>query len=37
VKAEQVLDTVVTAFVQGFVVNTTSRKVGPWITRPLIK
>ena len=37
VKAEQVLDTVVTAFVQGFVVNTTSRKVGPWITSPWIK
>ena len=37
VKAEEVLDTAVTAFVQGFVVNTTSRKVGPWITSPWIK
>ena len=27
VKAEEVLDTVATAFIQGFVVNTTSRKV----------
>ena len=37
VKAEEVLDTVATAFIQGFVVNTTSRKVGPWITSPWIK
>ena len=37
VKAEQLLDTVSTAFIQGFVVNTTSRKVGPWITSPWIK
>jgi len=37
VKAEQVLDTVATAFIQGFVVNTTDRKVGPWITSPWIK
>jgi protein involved in polysaccharide export with SLBB domain len=37
VKAEQVLDTAVTAFVQGFVVNTTSRKVGTAITSPWIK
>ena len=37
VKAEQVLDTVATAFIQGFVVNTTVRKVGPWITSPWIK
>jgi len=37
VKAEEVLDTAVTAFVQGFVVNTTARKVGPWITSPWIK
>jgi protein involved in polysaccharide export with SLBB domain len=37
VKAEQLLDTVATAFIQGFVVNTTSRKVGPWITSPWIK
>lgn len=37
VKAEELLDTVSTAFIQGFVVNTTSRKVGPWITSPWIK
>jgi protein involved in polysaccharide export with SLBB domain len=37
VKAEEVLDTVATAFIQGFVVNTTTRKVGPWITSPWIK
>ena len=37
VKAEELLDTVATAFIQGFVVNTTSRKVGPWITSPWIK
>ena len=37
VKAEEVLDTVATAFIQGFVVSTTSRKVGPWITSPWIK
>ncbi|MGO8928854.1 MAG: polysaccharide biosynthesis/export family protein [Limisphaerales bacterium] len=38
VKAEQVLDVAVTAFVQGFVVNTVSRKVGEhWITSPWIK
>jgi protein involved in polysaccharide export with SLBB domain len=37
VKAEDVLDTVVTAFVQGFVVNTTSRKVRPLTTSPWIK
>jgi protein involved in polysaccharide export with SLBB domain len=36
VKAEDVLDTVVTAFVQGFVVNTTSRKVRP-LSSPWIK
>src|ERR1017187_5214248 len=32
VKAEDVLDVAVTAFVQGFVVNTTSRKVRPLTT-----
>ena len=37
VKAEELVDTVATAFIQGFVVNTTSRKVGPWITKPWIK
>ena len=37
VKAEQVLDTVATAFIQGLVVNTTSRKIGPMITSPWIK
>lgn len=37
VKAEEILDMAATAFIQGFVVNTTSRKVGPWITEPLIK
>jgi protein involved in polysaccharide export with SLBB domain len=37
VKAEQVLDTVATAFIQGFVVDTTTRKVGPWINSPWIK
>jgi protein involved in polysaccharide export with SLBB domain len=37
VKAEQVLDTVATAFIQGFTVNTINRKVGPWITEPWIK
>lgn len=36
IKAEEILDTAATAFIQGFVVNTTSRKVGPWITDPLI-
>ena len=37
VKAEDVLDVAVTAFVQGFVVNTTSRKVRPLTTAPWIK
>jgi protein involved in polysaccharide export with SLBB domain len=37
VKAEQVLDTVATAFIQGFVVNTTARKVRPLTTSPWIK
>jgi protein involved in polysaccharide export with SLBB domain len=37
IKAEQLVDTVATAFIQGFVVNTTSRKVGPWFTSPWIK
>jgi hypothetical protein len=37
VKAEELVDTVATAFIQGFVVNTTSRKVGPWITSPWIQ
>lgn len=37
VKAEELVNTVATAFIQGFVVNTTSRKVGPWITSPWIK
>ena len=37
VKAEDVLDVAVTAFVQGFVVNTTSRKVRPLTTSPWIK
>jgi protein involved in polysaccharide export with SLBB domain len=37
VKAEEVLDTVATAFIQGFVVNTTSRKLPPWTTSPWIK
>ena len=37
VKAEEVLDTAVTAFVQGFVVTATSRKVGPIITSPWVK
>jgi protein involved in polysaccharide export with SLBB domain len=37
VKAEEVLDTAVTAFVQGFVVNTTSRKVGTGINSPWIR
>ena len=37
VKAEEVLDTVATAFIQGFVVNTTSRKIQPLIKYPWIK
>jgi protein involved in polysaccharide export with SLBB domain len=37
VKAEELVDMAAMAFIQGFVVNTTSRKVGPWITEPLIK
>jgi polysaccharide biosynthesis/export protein len=37
VKAEQVLDTLATAFIQGFVVNTTDRKVHPLTTSPWIK
>jgi protein involved in polysaccharide export with SLBB domain len=37
VKAEEVLDTAVTAFVQGFVVTTTTRKVRPLSTSPWIK
>jgi protein involved in polysaccharide export with SLBB domain len=37
VKVEEMLDSAVTAFVQGFVVNTTARKIGPLITEPLIK
>jgi protein involved in polysaccharide export with SLBB domain len=37
VKAEELVDTVATAFIQGFVINTTARKVGPWITSPWIK
>jgi protein involved in polysaccharide export with SLBB domain len=37
VKAEEILDTAATAFIQGMVVGTATRKVGPWITEPLIK
>ena len=37
VKAEQLIDTVATAFIQGFVVNTTSRKIGSWWNGPWIK
>jgi protein involved in polysaccharide export with SLBB domain len=36
-KAEEVLDVVATAFIQGFVVNTTSRQVPVGITGPWIK
>jgi hypothetical protein len=37
VKAEEIVDIAASAFIQAFIVNTTSRKVGPWITEPLIK
>jgi protein involved in polysaccharide export with SLBB domain len=37
VKIEDLLDTAVSAFVQAFVVNTVSRKIGPIITEPWIK
>jgi protein involved in polysaccharide export with SLBB domain len=37
VKAEQVLDTVATAFIQGFLVDTISRKVEPLTKSPWIK
>ncbi len=37
VKAEELLDSVATAFIQGFSVNTISRKLPPLTTRPWIK
>jgi protein involved in polysaccharide export with SLBB domain len=37
VRAQEVIDTAATAFIQGMVVGTATRKVGPWITEPLIK
>jgi protein involved in polysaccharide export with SLBB domain len=37
VKVEELIDMAATAFIQGFVVNTVSRKIGPIITQPWIK
>ncbi len=37
VRAEEIIDMAASAFITGFVVNTTTRKIGPFITEPLIK
>jgi len=37
VRAEEIIDTAATAFIQGVVVGTTTRKVGPLFTEPIIK
>jgi protein involved in polysaccharide export with SLBB domain len=37
IRAEEIIDTAATAFIQGFVNATVTRKMGPWITEPLIK
>ena len=37
VKAEELVDTVATAFIQGFMVNTIDRKIGPWWNKPWIQ
>ncbi|HVV73699.1 MAG TPA: SLBB domain-containing protein, partial [Verrucomicrobiae bacterium] len=37
VRAEEIIDAAATAFIQGMVVGTTTRKVGPFITQPLIR
>jgi len=37
VRAEEIIDTAVIAFMQGFIVSTTSRKVGPFFSEPWIK
>lgn len=37
VRAEELIDAAATAFIQGMVVGTTTRKVGPFMSQPLIK
>jgi protein involved in polysaccharide export with SLBB domain len=37
VRAEEIIDTAATAFIQGLVVGTTTRKIGPIFTEPIIK
>jgi protein involved in polysaccharide export with SLBB domain len=37
IRAEEIIDTAVIAFMQGFIVSTTTRKVGPFFSEPWIK
>jgi hypothetical protein len=36
VRAEELIDAASSAFIQGMVVGTTTRKVGPFLSEPLI-